>query len=104
MDFTNRDFPTDHLDTLRQRLSGWALRLRAVGLDGFVSALLDAAEPLGPLGAQMLWVAQPTLKLFMPTREIDGLAELLDDPEGMIWLRQILTEPDIPIDAEKESS
>lgn len=72
-----------------------------MGLEGLVSALMDAAEPLSPLGAQVLWVAQPTLKLFMPAGEIDGLAKLLDDPAGLIWLREALTEPDDPADADK---
>jgi hypothetical protein len=76
------------------RLARWARRLRAARLDGVVGALLDAAEPLGPLGAQLLWIAQPTLALFVPRDDIASLARLLDDPEGIVWLREQLVEPE----------
>jgi hypothetical protein len=74
------------------RLARWAERLRAARLIGAVGTLLDAAEPLGPLGAQLLWVAQPTLGLFLPRAEIASLARLLDEPGGVAWLRERLTD------------
>jgi hypothetical protein len=76
------------------RLRRWAQRLRAAGLDGAVGALLDAAEPLGPLGAQMLWIAQPALGLVAPRDEVASLARLLDAPGGVAWLREQLAAPD----------
>lgn len=76
---------------LQSRLTQWSARLRAAGLDDLAGAFLGAAEPLGPLGAQLLWIAQPTLGLLLPREEIDGLACLLDDPSGMAWLRSELT-------------
>jgi hypothetical protein len=88
----------DHLQPFQQqlqrRLAGWSVRLRAAKLEGMVGALLDAAEPLGPLGAQVLWFAQPALGLFVSADEIDGLASLLDDPAGVAWLRAELTGAD----------
>jgi hypothetical protein len=80
------------LENWARRLAHWADRLRRARLDGLVRALLEAAEPLGPLGAQVLWIAQPTLGLFVPRDEITILARLLDEPGGMVWLREQLTE------------
>jgi hypothetical protein len=72
----------------------WSLRLRAAHLDGMIGTLLDAAEPLGPLGAQVLWVAQPTFGLFGRRDDIASLARLLETPEGWAWLRDQLAGPD----------
>ncbi len=103
MEFTDHEVSADNLNAVRQRVSGWSARLRAIGLNALAAAFLDAAEPLSPLGAQLLWVAQPTLKLFMPGEEIDGLAQLLDDPAGVAWLRKAMIEPDDPADTKKAS-
>ena len=61
-----------------------------MGIESLVGALLDAAEPFGPLGAQVLWVAQPALGLVVPRDDVDGLAQLLDNPAGVAWLRAAL--------------
>jgi hypothetical protein len=87
------DLTAERLQRLQLRVSGWSARLNAAGLIGLVEALMDAAEPLGPLGAQLLWVAQPALGMVMPSDtadDIDGLARLLDDPAGVAWLRSEL--------------
>jgi hypothetical protein len=81
-------------DHWSQRLTRWAKRLRATRLDGLVGALLDAAEPFGPLGAQFLWIAQPTLGLLVPREEIASLARVLEAPGGVAWLREQLIETD----------
>ncbi len=85
------DISAEYPKKLQHRIAGWSARLRAAGLEGLVAALLDAAEPFGPLGAQLLWVAQPAMSLFMSSDEVDGLAHLLDDPAGVAWLRSELT-------------
>ncbi len=74
------------------RLSNWRVRLRAWGLDGLVAALLEAFEPLSPLGAQVLYVAQPTLGLFVSRDSVGQWARLLEDPSNMVWLRERLTQ------------
>lgn len=77
-------------------MAGWSARLRSAGLGGLVEALLDVAEPLGPLGAQLLWIAQPALGVVMPAAadDLDSLAQLLDDPAGVAWLRSALVSVD----------
>jgi hypothetical protein len=91
---TGLDPVQQHRQRLEHRVAGWSARLRSMGLNDVVGALLDAAEPFGPLGAQMLWVAQPALGLFMASDEVDGLARVLDDPLGMAWLRSELSGAD----------
>lgn len=78
MTTTVKDHVTDpvspeRLAAMRARMTRWRERLAALGLDG----LLGAAAPLAPLGAQLLWVAQPTLCLLMDGRDIDALARIL---------------------------
>lgn len=69
------------------RLTRWAQKLHAARLHGLVTALLDVFEPLGPLGAQVLWVAQPVASVFAPREDIDALARILDAPGGVAWVR-----------------
>lgn len=76
---------------LAARLSHWGERLHAAGLGGVMAALLDAAEPLAPLGAQALWVVQPALSLVLPRDAVADLARVLDAPGGVAWLRERLT-------------
>lgn len=72
----------------------WGARLRGWGLDELAATLLEVAEPLAPVGAQALYVAQPALGLFWGRDEIGRLATLLEDPANLAWLRAHLTDPD----------
>jgi hypothetical protein len=68
----------------------WIDEIRARGLTDALRVALDALEPLGPVGAQLLWVAQPVSGL-VGGREIVGkLAEALEEPGGVERLRQLL--------------
>jgi len=84
---SGKQYAPDTLAGWEARFSRWGRRLRAAHLEALAAALLEAAEPLGPLGAQMLWWAQPTLSLFVPRDEIGALARALEDPQGIAWLR-----------------
>lgn len=75
------------------QLALWRQRLQAWGLEGIAAALLEAAEPLSLLGAQVLYVAQPALGIFMPGKRVGAWARLLEDPANLAWVRSRLTEP-----------
>ena len=68
-----------------ERAAQWRARLADLGLDGLLEALAPVARPLGPLAAQILWVAPPTLGVVSGTisQEAGALASLLDDPAAL---------------------
>jgi hypothetical protein len=70
----------------------WIQHVKARGLGVALSTALDVLEPLGPLGAQALWVAQPVLGLVIAHDVLDDLAEALEAPGGVERLRQMLEE------------
>lgn len=68
----------------------WINHMKARGLDGALGLALDALEPLGPLGAQMLWVLQPALGVLggpQARAAVDDLAQALEAPGGVDRLR-----------------
>lgn len=68
----------------------WITQAKARGLGNALGLALDVLEPLGPLGAQMVWVAQPVLGLWIPRTALGQLAEALDAPGGVERLRHML--------------
>ncbi|MFN8450756.1 MAG: hypothetical protein U0521_19780 [Anaerolineae bacterium] len=65
--------------------------IRARGWGDALSTALDVLEPLGPLGAQVLWVAQPAARLVGGWGDLLGaLARALEAPGGVERLRQAL--------------
>jgi len=72
----------------------FALGLERLGLGPFVAGLLEAGgEPLGFLAAQSLYLAQPALGLFVDDDRLAGLAQWLEDPDGLPALaRQVRQE------------
>ena len=71
----------------------WIEAVQARGWENAVSAALDVIEPLGPLGAQMLWVAQPAARLIGGWGDMLGaLATALEEPGGIARLRHALDE------------
>ncbi len=69
----------------------WVEEIRARGWGDAFSAALDVLEPLGPLGAQMLWIAQPAARVIGGWGEALGaLAQALEEPGGIERLRQEL--------------
>ena len=65
----------------------WVRWAKAHGWGPLLSVALDAFEPLGPLGAQLLWTAQPALRLFGADTSVTALAQALEDPDGIAALR-----------------
>lgn len=68
----------------------WVQQARARGLTGALQLALDVLEPLGPLGAQVIWAAQPLLGTVVDRRLLYGLAQALDEPGGIAELRRHL--------------
>jgi hypothetical protein len=60
----------------------WQQRADQAGLGGVSRAMMEALQPLAPLAAQLLWVAQPTFSLFGRGAAIGVLAEMLEGPAG----------------------
>lgn len=70
--------------------SRWIEQARARGLDGALRVALDVLAPFGPLGAQVVWAAQPALGLLGLGRAAAHLADALEEPGGIERLRQQL--------------
>jgi len=70
----------------------WIEQAKARGLAQPLCIALDALEPLGPVGAQLLWVVQPVAGLIGGREMIGGLAEALEAPGGVEQLRRLLDE------------
>ena len=71
-------------------LTAWIEAARRRGWGDALSLMLDVIEPLGPFGAQLLWVLQPASGLFGARSGIAALAEALEQPGGIDRLRQQL--------------
>ncbi|MDZ4766511.1 MAG: hypothetical protein SGI73_18395 [Chloroflexota bacterium] len=69
--------------------------VRARGWDGALLTALDAFEPLLPLGAQLLWVAQPALGMVGGGAQIGAWARLLESQAGVATLRARLSGNDL---------
>ncbi|RMF80044.1 MAG: hypothetical protein D6737_09535 [Chloroflexi bacterium] len=76
----------------------WLAVIKARGWGDTFGTVLDALEPLGPLGAQFLWVAQPALGVFIRRDTVDELARILETPDGIAWLRAQLENETLPED------
>lgn len=68
----------------------WVQEIKARGWADALRTALDALEPLGVLGAQMLWIAQPAAGLIGGRQIVAGLAAALEDPDGITELRALL--------------
>ena len=73
----------------------WIREIRERGWGDAFSAALDVLEPLGPLGAQFLWVAQPAARVIGGWGDAFGvLAQALEEPGGIDRLRAMLEDED----------
>jgi len=59
----------------------WAARLHSWGLNNWAASFLEAAGPLTTIGAQLIYISQPVLGTFIPQRDLEALAEMLEEPE-----------------------
>lgn len=70
----------------------WINNLKSQGMGGVLRAALNALEPLGPLGAQMVYILQPALGLFGGWKAAGDVARALENPGGLDALRNLLNE------------
>ncbi len=77
------------METLPPEYS-WIKQASARGLDNALGVALDVLEPLGPLGAQVLWVLQPAFGLFGARKAVGDIAAALEEPGGVDKLRRLL--------------
>lgn len=77
-----------------RRAERWRVRFADLGLESLLGAFGEALRPLGPLAAQVLWVAQPTLGVLggSLSEEAGTLADLLHDPAALDHLLMHLAE------------
>jgi hypothetical protein len=81
---------TNALDPLTRRLRAW-------GLHALTAAVLEQAEPVAFLGAQLLHVVSPAASLVGSDKTLTALAALLEDPQArLIWARQLAQAEDDP--------
>ena len=59
--------------------AAWASRLQHWGLGSFAATLLESAGPLKLLGAQLVYMGQPTLNGLLPNEQLSALANLLEN-------------------------
>jgi hypothetical protein len=58
----------------------WAENLHRWGIKDWVATLLEAAGPLGLLGAQAIYLSQPLLGTLVPANHLSALARMLEEP------------------------
>ncbi|MGQ9909709.1 MAG: hypothetical protein ACUVS2_12830 [Candidatus Flexifilum sp.] len=78
--------------------SNWLSDLHARGLLPVLRTALDLVEPLGPLGAQMLYLIQPAAGLFGGSwrQAVDAIGQALEMPDGLHELRAQIDQIDAP--------
>ena len=65
-------------------------RIRQLGLHLPAQLVLEAGRPLAFVAGQFVWLAQPFLGLLMPRAELARVAEMLEDPESVGALIELL--------------
>lgn len=68
----------------------WVIDAQARGLGGALGFALEVLEPLGSLGAQLIWVTQPVLGAWLGRETLGAFAQLLETPGELERIRQYL--------------
>ena len=68
----------------------WVTQLQARGLGDALGLALDVLEPLGVLGAQLIWVAQPVLGVWFNRDMVRSIAQTLETPGEVEHIRHFL--------------
>jgi len=73
---------------------GWASFLHRWGLHQLVASWLELAGPLNILGAQLIYLSQPFLSVFIHQDALKDLAQVLEQPEEVKKLVHFLRNED----------
>lgn len=76
----------------RSEIAGWIARAKRRGHAPILLILLEAIEPLAPVLAQGLLVAQPLAHMLRSGAALGELAEVLEEPESLRELRALLAD------------
>lgn len=68
-------------------IDSWVDMIKTRGLSNSLRIILDVLEPLGIIGAQLLYVAQPIAGLFRLGNHVGNIAQLLEEPDGIDRIR-----------------
>lgn len=68
----------------------WKQTIKERGWTGAFGVFLDVVEPLGPLGAQVLYIMQPLSGVFGWRDAVGDIAQALEQPGGIEQIRRDL--------------
>lgn len=68
----------------------WIQTIKKRGWTGAFRTFLDVIEPLGPLGAQVLYVMQPLSGVLGWRDAVGDIAQALEQPDGIEQIRRDL--------------
>ncbi len=74
------------------RIPDWIDSLKVRGGAPYALLTLDVIEPIAPVLAQVMWMAQPLAGLWGGREDTRDLAELLEAPDGIDRLRRRLAD------------
>lgn len=77
----------------------WAETLTRWGVKDLTATFLEALGPLNLLGAQLVYLGQPFLNPFFTQRNLDMLADLLENPQETQAFIALLRQSDQPTSA-----
>jgi hypothetical protein len=75
----NKDHSMDHSQAVWQE---WITRIQSWWLANLCATLMDGLSPIALLSAQVLYLGQPIIGPFLATRQLNGLIDLLEDPQA----------------------
>ncbi len=68
----------------------WVTQMQARGLGDVLGLALDVLEPLGVLGAQLIWVAEPVLGVWFNRDTVRSIAQTLETPGEVEHIKHFL--------------
>jgi len=81
---------TSRVRDKQESASHVAERIRSLGFGAPAAVLLEAGRPLALLAAQLMWLGQPFLGMVISRHEVARVAEVLEDPESVSALIELL--------------